>query len=176
FIYMLFNKPIAILYIHPSYFSLIKEGSSVIEHIKVPETVVNHMTIISRAIYDDWLGNFILQNIVKKYKLIIVLSEELVFHKELSEDKEDNKLFIERIPFQPEQLIHKNFIIQNKAYIYVIIKDFIEQAQVSVQKSGSSITAIIPEQLLNIHFEAQSDAHAVIQTIKKFQHIEELSM
>ena len=152
----LFGQNKVIIYLKRNSLELIKDGHDTpSSHLDFPPNIAKWEEIIDRAKFENLLSSFLLKEISKREKIIILLSDEVVFQKTFPKDQiitdGDFQKFVAAIPFDPLNLSAKQVKTQNELYftgtnktLYEIVVSLLAQHKIKVQ-------AVVPAIIFGIN-------------------------
>ncbi|OGD86746.1 hypothetical protein A2164_01585 [Candidatus Curtissbacteria bacterium RBG_13_35_7] len=150
----MFTKPM-ILYLRRKSLEIYTnkvEGSS--EKLEFPESIIKDEEILNKAGFEKLLLDFFNKISLKEKKIVIAISEELIFQKTIPQSaKEENtevNNFFNEIPFDSQKIAKK--LIKNDKELLLIAtnKDLFENIILCLKQLSLQIVAVVPITLFNI--------------------------
>src|SRR5689334_1328072 len=141
------NNPI-ILYLKNNQIDIYKKGFEKVT-LTIPETALQNQEVKDINQLEQTISSFIQQSKLGKQKAILVLSENVYYHRIIPvSDQENEQLeiqqFLDQIPFEKPSLATK--IIQNKTEIMILAanKNYFYEVRSIFEKNGWTIDNIVP--------------------------------
>lgn len=146
---MFFNNK-AVIFVRRNSLELFAGGEGQI--LQFPPGVYQNLEILDQIAFEKQTGDFFAR--LKKQKTVIVLSEELVFEKEIAaEDETDSnnkyQQFLSALPISKEKQASKRVINGEKIYLLATNKKIYEAVKSVVEGLGWEVKAVVAETLFN---------------------------
>ncbi|OGD85671.1 hypothetical protein A2164_03095 [Candidatus Curtissbacteria bacterium RBG_13_35_7] len=146
---MLFSKSIAIFYLRRNSLEVYAKQNEPAAQLNFPPNYEKDEEIIDQGKIEQLIANFLSKLNLNGYKIIIAVSNELLFEKTIprsdskKEDQETNKFFAE-IPFDPQKIVKKEIKTQNGINLIATNKNLYEAIVHVIQKLTLEIEAVVP--------------------------------
>lgn len=129
--------------------------------LEFPEDTISSTDIVSPTKYEELIEEFITRNNLQKQKVLLILSEEVLFDKTFpSEDLKilDGKIneFLNMIPIEPEKIAKKTIESDKGIYFFAVNKSLFETLVEILERLEIEVLAVVPlttfstENILNI--------------------------
>src|SRR3990167_6408494 len=101
---MFFDKFRTILYLSTRFLTCLRGGKS--NSLSFPAGLIQNMEVTDQADYKKLIGDFLIQLKVRNQTLVIILSDEIIFQKQVSSSdlSAEEEKFFDEVPFDPENL------------------------------------------------------------------------
>jgi len=152
----IFGQNKVIIYLKRNSLELVKsQKDSQSAHLDFPADIAKWEEIIDRAKFESLLSSFLLKEITKGAKVIILLSDEVVFQKsfpigQIVTDGDFQK-FVAAIPFDPQNLSAKQVKTQNELYFIGTNKTLYEILVGLLEKNKVKVQAVVPATIFGIN-------------------------
>jgi hypothetical protein len=121
-----------------------KSQENILFSLRIPVNILDNMEVLDPLGLEKLINEAISTNNLKPGKIIVYLSNEVIFNKIISSEDEEKKFF-DQIPLEPEKII-KNTVTSGKEKIAVAVnKKFISDIKTVLEKIGFNISSIVPE-------------------------------
>lgn len=123
------------------------------EKIPLSEEVVKNFAVVDKSKLETLLNDFFSTLGLQKQKALLILSKEVLFERTLlldtpEEEKVQTEKFIAEIPFEENKLVKKEIRRDKALYILATPRDLFEDLVDVLEKSGVSVSAVVPLGLL----------------------------
>jgi len=141
------KKQFGVMWLNKSSFSLYTESIlQPVQHI-FSENIVNYLEIIDEVQFETDMDFFIQQSKLPPTNFVLVLAQDMLFEKEFStaesiQINSAERQFVDSVPF--ENVNSKTWRSEDKLHMAAFNADFYSYIKMSLEKAGSSITAVIP--------------------------------
>lgn len=114
-----------------------------------PQNLVQNLEILDIVNFEKSLSQFFKSSLANKNKVLIVLSEELLFSKTfpLITDVQIDQMvsdFVESVPFSPNKVSYKKISRQSELILISTNKDFYVAVKKALEDTGVEIMAVVP--------------------------------
>lgn len=119
------------------------------------------------------LGSAVEQKALKPHQVIVVLSEELFFSQDITQQSEEQiKAYLGIVPF--DEVISKEFIFQTQKILVAISKDLLDPLLEILESQGFELVAVVPnfifgEQLKTVEQFTVENIPALLPTLENPQ-------
>lgn len=142
------QKNVSIIYLDRNKFDCIMQNQMVSVRYDFPPHTVKDFEVLNKdALYNE-IHTFIVAHHISPCSMVIILSKNVIFEKDLAEDKSDQlsdtiSLFLERIPF--ETIMHKTIKFDKKTKIVATNKMYLDLLKDVFEKDQCKVLLILPE-------------------------------
>lgn len=144
-----------------------------VKHLDFPADIVSNSDIISPNQYEKLLVDFIAPEIVRKQKVILVLSEDIIFQKSiplievkiLDENMAD---FVNMIPIESQQLVKRGVKVDDNVQLFAVNKQLFEKIIEVLEKASFEVLALVPLSLYSTDGDFSEDLIKKIYQNKQF--------
>lgn len=165
------NENPSLIFIQKNSLTFYTDGDE--NQLEFPDDTVSDSDIINPDKYGKLIQNFILENDIKSKKIILVLSDEIVFEKKIPQADvkmlEGASNFINMIPIDRNNILTKNVNLDNIIYMFAVNKRLFEGIISILKMFGTEVLAVVP---LSIY---SSDNILNPETIEKIQTSDEIT-
>lgn len=120
-------------------------------HFSFPITpdLIENLEIKNKIKLEEDLLKFLTENKIKKGSSLLVLSEEILFRKDIGERdpqviKEKLNLFLNEIPLDPKKIFYKILEVKDRYSLVGVNKELYEAILAPLRKYGIKITSVTP--------------------------------
>lgn len=142
------QKNIFIIYLDRNKFDCMMQNQIVPVRYDFPPHTVKDFEVLNKdALYSE-IHIFLTTHHISSCSVIIILSNNVIFEKDLSEDKSDQSsdattLFLERIPY--ETIMHRTIKFDKKTKIVATNKMYLDLLKDAFEKDQCKVLLMIPE-------------------------------
>lgn len=143
---MLFSKkPTIILYLKSNALDLINVRTNTSVRLAFPPKIVDNQDIVDVNAFEKSLASFFDQYVQRKQQALLILSEEILFEKKVSNDSQKEvEAFYRKVPFDPEQTTKTEIKSDKFTIIIATNHDFYNPIENLYQKLFGELIAILP--------------------------------
>ncbi len=144
------NKASVILLVKARLLEIYIKGLDQPHKIEFPEAVVKNLELVDQTKLNEIIISFIAQVRLAKETAVILLSDEVVFEKQITRDtpeKEQQLIdnFLDKIPLDKNHLMRKITPQGDSIFVFGANKNLLEAIRQSFENNGWHIKAIVPE-------------------------------
>src|SRR3989344_3076253 len=119
-----------------------------VEEVAIPPNISQNIEILDSTGFKKLVDDLLAEVKLRDKKVVIVLSEEVTFHKnetKVDGDQLDLKTaqFIDSVPFDPDKITLKKILNKEVILLVAANKDFYQPIQASVEESGGRVEAVV---------------------------------
>ena len=164
------NKPTQVLYLARQTFDFYGSNNQV-KSLQVPTEVFNNLEIQDEGQFDAMVKNFLLATNLKNQRVVIILSDEVIFQKVLREtsgeiEQQEAQRFFNEIPFDPEKVAQKQLRIQNQLFLIAANCQLYESLAKILKEIGWETVSIVPITLFTINNLQNLDFQSVTSILE----------
>src|SRR3989344_2439243 len=146
---MFSNSAKALLYLKAHTLEIYIRGVEEIGKIEFPSVVLNHLEIIDEAKLNELIISFIAKTGLDKYSAIMLLSDEVTFHKLFDRDtpaKEEEIVaaFFDKVPLDKTKITKKIVPIGDKILAVACNSNLYETIKNSLESNDWKIESVVP--------------------------------
>lgn len=139
----------ALLYLKAHTLEIYLRGVEEVGKIEFPSVVLNHLEIIDQVKLNELIISFIAKTGLEKYSAIILLSDEVTFHKLFDRDtpaKEEEMVeaFFDKVPLDKTKISKKIVPVGDKILAVACNSNLYETIKNSLEGNDWKIEAIVP--------------------------------
>jgi hypothetical protein len=134
---MLLGRPDTLLYLTRSGFKFFSKNFPKGVALALPHNAVNDLEVVSQDKLKEQIEAFIVENKISPSSAAILLSEEIIFTKNVSLDKKKEDLevkeFLDEVPFDSKELtyqikpgIKNSLVVATNSHLFLALKDVLE--------------------------------------------------
>lgn len=144
------SKNISIIYLDRNKFDCILPHQTNLISYDFPPQIVKDFEVLNKDLLYSEIHDFITNNHLSPYPVIIILSNNVIFEKDLTVNKpdqisEETTLFLEKVPF--ETVLHKTLKIDKKTIVVATNKIYLDLIKEAFEKDQCKMLFILPESL-----------------------------
>lgn len=142
-----FNKSPYAIFIKKNSLTFFIDGNE--KQLELPADIVSDDSITDPDKYKKLIEDFILAQNIKKSKVILILSEEVIFSKSVpitDANMVNEKLadFAGMIPVESEKVIKKNVKLKDVVELFAVNRELFEKIIEILKKFNFEVTAVVP--------------------------------
>lgn len=150
---MMFSQPNILIYLTDQDIQLVNKEVSL--KITFPVEVYNHQEIIDGEKFEQTIGSALSQNNLPKGDGVILLGEQMLYQKEVSakdpdEIEEEIKNFVDRLPFDNENIEEIRFENEGKSYVVATSGHLFKSLKSTLEKNGWKINYVLPAPAVSV--------------------------
>lgn len=134
---------------------LLKKDRLLLSHGKISKELiytpglVQNLEVLDVSAFEKFITQFLTQTGLKKEKVLIVLSDEIVFQKTIpiiSGEQMEKMVqdFLGSIPFNPQKVSFKKIANESEMIVFSVNKDFYRSLQTVLENMGFVVSAVVP--------------------------------
>ena len=160
---MFFNAAKSLIYLKRSSLEFYRGNAK--EELKFPPTVLQNIEIQDSETFEKLTITFLTNLKVKKQKIIIVLSEDLLFQKEIvtvdsEELKERSQNFLDSLPFASDKVVIKRVDDGQRKFIFATNKKIFKLLTEILESLDCEVKAIVPITLFKEKYKIDGELTA----------------
>lgn len=140
--------------------------TNVASFILTPE-IFNNLDIADKEAFEKYFTQFVQYFSFKKQKLLLLLSEDLIFQKMVPSgiSEAEKKAFYDEVPLEPEKMRKFEVIKDENLLLLAVNKDIHETLSKILEKNGYPVDAVTPISALDTNVENNSLTQSDINNI-----------
>lgn len=144
---MLFGSKTAIVFVKAKGFDFYDKNGKTSFYFAYPPETLNHLEVINEAALSGAIGQFAQHNAIKPQAVLVVLSDEVTFSKNIVTDdpqevKQVVQAFIEEVPF--ESVAHLTAPMQHGVHVIATNKKLYESIAKVFTQLQFNVTSVVP--------------------------------
>lgn len=142
-----FNNNQTLILVSKNSLTLLHGGNK--RQLQIPEGIFQNMEILDTEGFEKLLSDFLAGIKLKKQKVSLVLSKDLLFEKELTLDEKTDingefKKFLDSVVLSSDKIIAKNVQDKKRSLFFATNKRVIEEIRAVIEGMGWILVAVIP--------------------------------